>query len=245
MIQLTESEALYLPTWEADAELDAWVRELDRRPMPWKTTTDWNAPRATECFHPSAIARYFTSQPCKVYLWQQLMGSPTHHSLGLNGRKRADMGTALHIMMDYYMGTRAQYHKYEYEAEKRVYDQRLNIVGHVDALTRWPFKQPIIWDYKSIASNTFRKTKLPQAVYIWQVNTYMGVLGIPICVILYVVKDSVQFFPVVVHFDQEKWDRTVEVLEEVIASCQGEPPAKNIGGYCKYCDYNYDCFPKD
>jgi CRISPR/Cas system-associated exonuclease Cas4 (RecB family) len=243
MMLLTDYEAGFLEHWEGERELNQWARHLDIHKPYWRSVTEWNAHRATECFHPSAISRYFTSQPCKVYLWHQLMGSPDQHTLGTSGRKRADAGTAFHMLMDYYMGTRAQHHGYEYEAEVRLTHPTLYIEGSADGVMRWPLRQPVLWEYKSIASSAFKKATLPHKPYVYQVNTYMGVLGIPVCVICYVIKDSTDFFTVIVHFDQDMWDATVEVLQDVIDSCErDEPPPKNIGSYCKYCAYSYDCF---
>lgn len=239
---LMDYERKYLEEWDVEKELDAWAGHLDHNPIPWETTTQWNAPRSTGCFHPSAIARYFTEQPCELYLWHQLMGSVDHHTLGPHGRKRADMGTVIHILMDYYMGTRAQYYGYAYEAEKRICDPELHIEGHIDCEATWPLKRPLIWDYKSIALNAFRNLKGPQKNYLWQVNTYMGVTGAPACVLLYVVKDSTTFFSHVIPFDSEKWDRTEDVLRKVIAMGLDNPPPIKEGSYCKRCGFAYDCF---
>lgn len=242
MNRLTENEFNFIEMWEIEKELDQWARHLDDNPIPWKTEHEWNAHRAEHCFHPSALARYLCGiQPCKLYLWHMLMGSPGGVRLGLSGRKRADMGTAAHLMMDYYMGTRAQHHGYEYHCELKVHEPNLYIKGAVDALTYWPLRQPIIWDYKSIASTAFQRLKRPHAHYIAQVNTYMGVLKVPLCILLYVVKDSSQFFACKIHFDEALWDRTVEELNEII-ELNWDHPEPQTGSYCKGCPYYYACF---
>lgn len=239
--KLTDSEQKFLAHWEADKDLDAWAAFLGKNPRPWKTETHWDPPRKNRVLHPSSI-----SNPCDMFLFCQLQGMPENKNIPGSRHKIFSIGTALHIMMDYYQGTRAKEMDYGYQAEVPLCQEPgLPIFGTADAITTgWPLKKcPVLWEYKSIsASSLNRMSSIPPA-YVTQATTYMACHNIPVCIILFINKENGGFYPRTLFLDENLW-KSIYDRAKYIAGCDADNmPKRNVSSQCRQCVYRDVCDP--
>lgn len=234
--------------WDPAGELREWAKEAAIKGIEYTTTHHWNEDRTEGRFHPSSL-----DTKCDFRLFMQIAGGREEKKVNVDSQNRFDIGTAVHLVMEYYQHTRAMYHGYEYLSEVKHWKnseiaEKLLLCGSADGeMTRefhkLDLKLRAIWEYKSSNTSQFPKNKAkPPAIL--QTHAYMRMANAPLTIILYYRKDDsiMQAFPV--FFDWGVWNPLESRLQEIVDLYeQIEEPEKTIAGHCSFCPFLKECSP--
>lgn len=234
--------------WDIAGELTEWARTAAIKKIKFTTRHVWNDDRTKGRFHPSSFGT-----KCDFRLFLQIAGGAEEKQVSADTQNRFDIGTAIHLVMEYYQTTRAMMHDYEYLAEvehwknSKIADE-LMLCGATDGdMTRTFHKKDLIlrclWDYKSSNIGQFPKGK-PKPDAILQTHAYMRTADVPLCFILYYRKDDSVKNALPVFFDWNIWNPIEERLRRIVELYHNmEEPEKTPGGHCSFCSFLKECNP--
>lgn len=234
--------------WDITGELRSWAKEVAVKQIKFQTTHLWNEDRKEGRIHPSSLGT-----KCDFRLFLELAGGAQKRQVTEGLQRIFDMGTAIHLILEYYQTTRAMIHDYEYLAEvghwknSKIAEQ-LMMCGSTDGTMQRTFKQldlnlRCLWEYKSSNTTQFPANK-PKKDAVIQSHAYMRMADAPMTVILYYRKDDsvMQAFPV--FFDWEVWQPVEDRISKIVDLYQEyKEPEKAPGGHCSMCPFLIDCEP--
>lgn len=245
-----------LEQWSIVEELEAWIKTVTEKQIPWRTEHDWNSSRTTCRFHPSSL-----SQNCDFRLFLQLLGGEEAKKCSPKKQAVYDLGTVSGLMMEYYHGTQALYHNWEYDSEVKLWKgspaaDELMLCGSADGVCTRVITLPgglkikvrFIWEYKTSNDNGFGGLgNRPASAYVKQVHAYMLSGNIPFAVVLYTNKDNSNFRAFLVFYSDTVWKpirerllRIIKIADEVTSE-----PLKTITRSCFMCPFfSTDCKPE-
>lgn len=243
---LSKEDERKFEKFDAEEEIRKWAAKAARDRIHHKDTIEWNAPRRPFVLHPSAA-----DNPCDFFLYMQIVGGEGLDEYPPNTQMIFDTGTAVHMQFQYYMKTRANFHKYQYADElgfgpkNNPNAKTLKMAGHIDGLSRgWPLTAPLVWEFKTINKKGFERLTSPHSGYIKQVHLYMLATGAAVAIILYICKDNSQLKPFKVQFNSAVWRPMLQRLL-YIRECtkKMEDPERRISSACKRCRFRVECEP--
>ena len=244
---LSPKDTKVLEEFDAAEIIPRWAAKVARERIHHKTAIDWNAPRRPCVLHPSAA-----DNPCDFFLYLQIVGGEGKYDIPPSTQMIFDTGTAMHSQLQYYMETRAKFHRYLYKAEVGfgpTVNQNANalkMAGHIDGVSRgWPLKDsPLVWEFKTINKSGFERLTSPHSGYVKQAHLYMLAVGAPVAIILYICKDNSQLNSFKVPFDENVWRPMLKRLL-YIRECarKMEDPERRISSACKRCRFRLECKP--
>lgn len=244
---LSKKDEELLAEFDAAEVLPLWAAKVAKERIHHKCVTDWNAPRRPFVLHPSAA-----DNPCDYYLYMQIVGGEGQQDIPPSTQMIYDTGTAIHMQLQYYMETRASFHKYQYSAEvgfgpsTSPNASALKMAGHIDGVSRgWPLKDsPLVWEFKTINKSGFERLTSPHSGYVKQAHLYMLAVGAPVAIILYICKDNSQLNAFKLPFDEAVWRPMLKRLL-YIRECarKMEDPERRISTACKRCRFRVECQP--
>lgn len=241
-----------LKDWDFAGELQEWSKTVAVKRIPFTTTHKWNEDRNHKRFHPSSL-----KYPCDMRLFFQLIGE--REVLKKHPQQAVfDMGTAVHLMMNYYMHTMAISKNFVYNDEVPLWKasasaDKYQLCGSTDGVmertvtineTQLHLRATIDW--KSINSSGF--SSLRDSVgsdYEKQMHGYMISGNIPVTFVVYVNKDNSVFKSIPVMFSPAIWDPIADRLSRIIQiTNEMKEPMKTIGTHCSGCPYVEECEPE-
>lgn len=240
-----------LSKWHIVDELNDWVETVTEKQIPWTTTHKWNESRVEYRFHPSSF-----TEPCDFKMFLDLVGGEQAKKV-TKQQAIFDMGTVIHLLMEYYQGTRALYHGYTYDAEAKLWKgsvvaDKYMLCGSADGVCEreipgphGPVKIRCVFEYKSANDNQFCGLgNKPKTDAVKQTHGYMVSGDIPFTVILYINKDNSLKRAFVNFYSDKIWtpigDRLLRLID--LANDMKEP-LKAEGKGCYRCRYFGECRP--
>lgn len=244
---LTKDQQKAWDAFDPSEEIPSWAAKAARERIHHINALEWNAPRRPFVVHPSAV-----DNPCDYYLYAQMVGGEGSSSIPPSTQMIFDTGTAIHGQLQYYMQTRAKYHKYSYKNEvgfgptNHYNAKKLKMAGHIDGVSvGWPSKGiRVVWEFKSINKAGFERLTSPHSGYVKQVHLYMLAVLAPVAVILYICKDTSQVRAFKMSFDAAVYEPMLTRLL-YIRECarKMEDPARRVTAACKRCRFSVECQP--
>lgn len=244
---MSERDEETFELFDAAEQIEAWAAKAAKEQLHFRYTIEWNAPRRPFVLHPSAA-----DNPCDYFLFLQIVGGEGLSQVPPGTQMIFDTGTAIHAQFQYYLHTRAEYHRFQYSDEVGFSPKNsknakvLKMAGHIDGLSReWPLRDsPLVWEFKTINKNGFEKLRSPHSGYVKQVHLYMLAVGAPAAIILYICKDNSQLNPFKIRFNESVWRPMLKRLL-YIRECTRtmEEPERRISSACKRCRFLDECEP--
>lgn len=241
----------YIDRWDIAKILKEWSIEVARLGIPHETKHTWNDSRTIYRFHPSEF-----KHPCDMKLFLQLVG-------GAEVRKKQswqgtmDIGTAAHLMMNYYMHTLALYKGFTYDDEVSLWKgspaaDKYRMGGSADGVVELEIEfydvileLRAIIDWKTISEASMAKLReTPKLEYVKQVHGYMVAGDIPVAIVFYVQLKGPVFRALPVFFSPKVWEPIAARLTHICEVADKiEEPLKTVAAHCKTCVYLEECEP--
>lgn len=136
--------------------------------------------------------------------------------------------------------------------EIRVEDKKYKIRGKVDGILS--LDKDYLLEMKTKGSNAFKKIEKPSRKELFQVNTYMHLLGLDECMFVYISRENYDFKFIVSKKDSSVVNEVFTKIETIErALVKGEPPRKKDGkpfrrcrkcnsATAKQCPFNEECW---
>jgi CRISPR/Cas system-associated exonuclease Cas4 (RecB family) len=208
-----------------------WERILEEEnKKPWT--------RKTEADHPSSLGMCAGSNGCRRAIYYDRIGTPPKEQVPAHMRMIFSMGHALHDMVQ----AKIEDDFDDFKAEVKSEFPALKLYGHCDGIFA---ERDWILEIKTCSNDVFRKTVRPKKEHVWQVHCYMFCHDIPRCQLMYVNRANGSTRTFQVEFENDVWDRIVEIIEYVESFVEkGEPPPQEPSWFsCNSCKFNYTCNP--
>lgn len=195
---------------------------------------------------------------CKRQVVYSLYGTKKHVSVPLATRKRFQVGTALHEMLqkDFKSMARGSKGAMTFEQEVRVDNtdlgKLLNLSSSCDGVfTLYEGGEPTVrvgLEIKSISPDDYAKLSTPQAKHVEQATVYQACLDLPFMWFLYWNKGNQNYtpmmFPWLRPFDPVVWAKNEARAKECLRAAEdNELPEREEGYHCSWCGYAYECKP--
>lgn len=233
--------------WDPSHEIDDWHDQARIVGQSWESTHTWNSPRSVGNIHSSSI-----TYSCDNFLLLELKGTPrVVKSMGKTAAT-FDMGTAIHLMMDYLTTSRSIYYNYDHVNELPIHEydkaKDLHICGHADGMEDRivsDISLRVILEYKSCSSEFFSRLRsTPPKKTVRQVHAYMWATNIPISVVIYINKCNENKKSFIIPYDKKVWEPMEARVRKIIDLYEkGEIAQKHINNSCSYCDFFEECNP--
>jgi hypothetical protein len=248
MLELDSKDKKALQKFDPVEEIMQWVATASNNSIQWESIINWNQPRKNGLIHASSV-----SNSCDRFIFLELVGAEQVKKYTSSMMAVYDTGTAIHEQMQYYQHTRALTHSYEYKDEvkfnaKSGPAKKFKLCGSVDGVSYgWPadYSHKLIWEYKTINDERFKKLTKPERRYIEQVHVYMACLNIPAAIVYYINKNrSNQMAAYKIMFDKAVWTAMTNKISRIIELANKlELPVGNYTGQCYYCKFFEECSP--
>lgn len=261
MIELTKIEhlqhvkdpvGLIQSLWDPQKEIDHWRQEARLQGIEWETRHVWNRHRRQERFHPSSLER-----KCDNYLYLELLGGRrVPKALGKKTGGIFDIGTACHLMFDYWMESRAHKHGYVHESEFKIENLdpalKLRMCGSADGYSERRFGNiivRIIWELKTASGESFSRLGAhPKKSNLVQSHAYAHAADVPIIIVVYMNKENGMINCFIEPFDRGLWLPQQRRMEDLAKLANDERlithAHRHITKSCRYCDFLEECRPE-
>jgi hypothetical protein len=198
---------------------------------------------------------------CKRQVVFSLLDTTRKADVEAKWRKKFDVGTAIHTMVQDHFTHMAQRSRgrLTFEREVRVDDtdlaRRLFLTSSCDGIFTFFDEQgdPLIrvaLEAKTAAPDDYEKLKEPHKKHLEQAHLYMACLDVPLTWFLYWNKGKEQFTPSITpfltRFDPAIWARLEQRAQECLTYAEKAqlPASEEDYMHCSFCAYAYICQPK-
>lgn len=237
--------------WEIAKILREWPAKVAALGIPHETRHSWNEDRTALRFHPSSFGH-----SCDMRLFLELVGG-SRVKKKLSWQPTMDIGTAAHLMMNYYMHTLALYKGFTYDHEVALWKgsptaDKYRLCGSADGVVELEIEfydvileLRAVFDWKTISETGMGKLReTPKLEYVKQVHGYMVAGDIPVAIVFYVQLKGPVFQALPVFYTPQVWEPIAQRLSRICEVADRiEEPLKTVAAHCKTCEFLEDCEP--
>lgn len=248
MKTLTKKHIQELKEFDPVHDISEWAAYAANNNVLWGTNFFWNEHRAKRAIHPSSLGNI-----CDMFLYLELVGAEVIKKSTSQQQMIFDVGTAIHEMMHYYQGSRAECMGYNYEKEVGFHHKEdisrrpdLKMAGHCDGRTLgWPLDTPVLWEYKSANDNSYQRLKSPMKDHLTQAHAYMANLEVPLMIIIYINKNaSGEMAAFKIPFNSAFWKPHEDRIKRIVKMADSlTEPNKVVTKRCFKCQFYEECEP--
>ena len=234
--------------WNPAQEIDDWIGKAREIGMQWQIKHTFNDHRLEGYFHPSSF-----SNTCDNFLYLELLEAERKNKNLGKRTKIYDIGTAYHLVLNYWTPTRAIYHNYthlnEFPVKDFDYAKKLRMCGSADGYeerTIGDIELKFFYEFKSTKSAA-KLGNRPSTSYRQQISGYMRAADVPITVFIYVDKSTEDLVYFIERYQDPTWRPIEKRLKSLIELAKDknmyQHADKNINKSCRFCDFFEVCKP--